>query len=277
MLVARADQEHSLNAICAAYLRATNPSSASVGRAILQARYYDGSKGQFLSEDPTFWGTQQNLKDPQSLNSYSYGNGNPITNSDPKGLIAAKLGGQYTIPGWGLTGSAGISFDQYGVDYYYGAGLALGGGGSATAQVSTETLSHTYSVSTSVFGGIGTFLNAEVSRGMTYYPYSLRKPEQFDEMAVGVGAQLSVGGIAEVSGPLLKWGQRKNVPMQSPLAQPLMVSKLNLVNTRTQNNNNVNTARQGSGASQLTQAQVLSNLQSALVQLNAVLSTYQSK
>jgi RHS repeat-associated protein len=59
----------------------------------LQARYYDGSKGQFLSEDPVFWGDpkQQNLRDPQSLNSYLYGNGNPIVNSDPTGNCAGPL------------------------------------------------------------------------------------------------------------------------------------------------------------------------------------------
>jgi RHS repeat-associated protein len=53
----------------------------------LQARYYDGSKGEFLSEDPVFLGDprQQNLTDPQSLNSYSYANDNPITKSDPTG------------------------------------------------------------------------------------------------------------------------------------------------------------------------------------------------
>jgi RHS repeat-associated protein len=60
---------------------------AGVVHALLQARYYDGSKGGFLSEDPMFLGDpkQQNLKDPQSLNSYSYANDNPITKSDPSG------------------------------------------------------------------------------------------------------------------------------------------------------------------------------------------------
>ena len=60
---------------------------AGVVHALLQARYYDGSKGQFLSEDPVFLGEpkQQVLTDPQSLNSYSYANDNPITKSDPTG------------------------------------------------------------------------------------------------------------------------------------------------------------------------------------------------
>jgi len=57
----------------------------------LQARYYDSSKGEFLSEDPTFLGdpAQQTLSDPQSLNSYSYANDNPIRLSDPSGKDAA--------------------------------------------------------------------------------------------------------------------------------------------------------------------------------------------
>src|SRR6266478_5599755 len=60
---------------------------AGVVHALLQARYYDGSKGGFLSEDPVFWGDpkSQMLTDPQSLNSYSYAGDNPITRSDPTG------------------------------------------------------------------------------------------------------------------------------------------------------------------------------------------------
>lgn len=54
----------------------------------LQARYEDGAKGRFLSEDPVFLGdpAKQNLANPQTLNSYAYGNGNPIRYSDPSGL-----------------------------------------------------------------------------------------------------------------------------------------------------------------------------------------------
>ena len=37
-----------------------------------------------MSEDPTFW-SKQNLTDPQSMNSYSYANDNPIVKSDPSG------------------------------------------------------------------------------------------------------------------------------------------------------------------------------------------------
>jgi RHS repeat-associated protein len=53
----------------------------------LNARYYNGSQGQFISEDPMFWGvpSRQNISDPQSLNAYSYSGDNPIIKSDPTG------------------------------------------------------------------------------------------------------------------------------------------------------------------------------------------------
>jgi RHS repeat-associated protein len=56
----------------------------------LNARYYQSTRGQFLSEDPVFWENpkMQNMMNPQSLNSYAYANGNPITTKDPLGLWA---------------------------------------------------------------------------------------------------------------------------------------------------------------------------------------------
>lgn len=58
----------------------------------LNARYYDPARGQFISQDPVFW-SKQNIANPQSLNSYSYANDNPINKSDPDGLAAATLQG----------------------------------------------------------------------------------------------------------------------------------------------------------------------------------------
>lgn len=57
----------------------------------LNARYYEGKRGQFLSQDPVFWEIGQTkdgkniLTNPQAMNSYSYANNNPIGNSDPTG------------------------------------------------------------------------------------------------------------------------------------------------------------------------------------------------
>jgi RHS repeat-associated protein len=43
------------------------------GLSYLNARYYSSDRGQFISQDPMFWG-KQNLTNPQSFNSYSYAN-----------------------------------------------------------------------------------------------------------------------------------------------------------------------------------------------------------
>src|ERR1700751_1279811 len=65
---------------------------AASALSYLNARYYDGSRGQFLSEDPVFLGSPsgQNLVDPQSLNTYSYSDDNPITNKDPNGTASTQ-------------------------------------------------------------------------------------------------------------------------------------------------------------------------------------------
>src|ERR1700674_240036 len=101
-LTAELDCEQSLTARSHAFLASSRASTnqveidAAVVHALLQARYYDGSKGEFLSEDPTFLavgtpklaeilnrvnGTpnrdeqaalQQFLGDPQLMNSSGY-------------------------------------------------------------------------------------------------------------------------------------------------------------------------------------------------------------
>jgi RHS repeat-associated protein len=63
---------------------------AQTSLSYLNARYYNPVQGQFLSEDPVFWNSRQNLADPQSLNVYSYANDNPINRSDPSGLASIK-------------------------------------------------------------------------------------------------------------------------------------------------------------------------------------------
>ena len=64
----------------------------------LNARYYQGSRGQFMSQDPVFLGIGSGgqdkrskqqlgalLSDPQLLNAYSYSRNNPLSLSDPSG------------------------------------------------------------------------------------------------------------------------------------------------------------------------------------------------
>src|SRR6516165_3177944 len=65
--------------------------SDDAGLSYLQHRYYSPAQGQFISQDPVFWSQEQNLRDPQSLNSYSYAQDNPITSNDPDGKQTAPL------------------------------------------------------------------------------------------------------------------------------------------------------------------------------------------
>jgi RHS repeat-associated protein len=72
------------------------------GLSYLNARYFSSRQGQFITQDPVFLALgnpnqlkqvsqqdqQQFLSDPQQLNSYSYGDDNPITRKDPDGRDA---------------------------------------------------------------------------------------------------------------------------------------------------------------------------------------------
>jgi hypothetical protein len=75
---------------------------AGVVHALLNSRYYDSSRGQFVSEDPVFRALGNNdqvkqltqretaafLADPQQMNSYGYGRDNPVLIRDPNGLAS---------------------------------------------------------------------------------------------------------------------------------------------------------------------------------------------
>ena len=100
----------------------------SVVRAFLNARYYNGTPGQFLSEDPVFLGDpkSQVLTDPQSLNSYSYANDNPIVKSDPSGKIA----GVDDTAGFLVGGTAGFGL-QAAQSYVTGQPLTWGSAAGA--------------------------------------------------------------------------------------------------------------------------------------------------
>jgi RHS repeat-associated protein len=72
----------------------------ATGLNYLNARYYHSTIGRFISQDPMFWGLPAELlADPQQQNSYSYARNNPITMSDPSGLVVL------TLSGTDLTGS----------------------------------------------------------------------------------------------------------------------------------------------------------------------------
>ncbi|MBI4118579.1 MAG: RHS repeat-associated core domain-containing protein [Parcubacteria group bacterium] len=112
----------------------------------LNSRYYRSLQGQFLSQDPIFWGNpaNQNLENPQSLNSYSYGENNPINKSDPTGKCPQCIIGA----GAGMLG-------QYGYDVYNNISA---NGFSASAFYSGLSSPETYAVRAiqgAIVGGTG--------------------------------------------------------------------------------------------------------------------------
>jgi RHS repeat-associated protein len=124
------------------------------GLSYLNARYYNPAQGQFLSEDPVFIAlgnqnqtqqlTQQNqrslLGNPQQLNSYSYAQDNPITKEDPSGKYG-EISGAVVIPGRSF--SAGLRFDENGVDFFMGGGVGFGfSGGVELAWAPGQALLH---------------------------------------------------------------------------------------------------------------------------------------
>ncbi|MEN9390690.1 MAG: hypothetical protein RLZZ283_790, partial [Candidatus Parcubacteria bacterium] len=62
----------------------------------LNARYYNGTRGQFMSQDRLFWAPPDQYRtDPQQMNSYSYARNNPIRMKDSSGLLTIFIPGTW--------------------------------------------------------------------------------------------------------------------------------------------------------------------------------------
>lgn len=106
----------------------------------LNARYYDGDRGQFTGQDPVFWEVGQTedgktiLQNPQAQNSYSYAQNNPLVNKDPSGRLAIGLGWNGTVGTPGLYGGAStygvLTVHPYPFNIEVGIISSTGGGGS---------------------------------------------------------------------------------------------------------------------------------------------------
>ncbi|WP_189129998.1 polymorphic toxin-type HINT domain-containing protein [Wenjunlia tyrosinilytica] len=62
----------------------------TTGLTHLGAREYDPSMGRFVSVDPVM-----DLSDPQQINGYTYGNNNPLSFSDPSGMMFPECSGSW--------------------------------------------------------------------------------------------------------------------------------------------------------------------------------------
>lgn len=68
---------------------------AAIGLTQVGARYLDTALGRFISVDPVM-----DLADPQQWNAYAYSNNNPVTWSDPTGLLYSPRGDWARGPRW---------------------------------------------------------------------------------------------------------------------------------------------------------------------------------
>jgi RHS repeat-associated protein len=157
---------------------------AQTGLNYFNARFYDGNRGQFLSQDPVFLalGTPQSealfqqrtaylLSDPQQLGAYSYSRDNPIVHKDPSGN-AFGVDDAAGFFGGGLVGAVsyvGVSAAS-GNQLTWGglSGSFLTGGIIGSGLVNTpETLGVSNAVSASVTTGlIGGFYGDALKQGI---------------------------------------------------------------------------------------------------------------
>jgi RHS repeat-associated protein len=188
----------------------------------LQTRYYDSSRGQFLTQDPVFLGDPraQNLSDPQSLNAYSYAEDNPTTKKDPNGdysivaiayaaifLAVAVLALSYGSPSASHGGSGGSSVagnalraaDQVLNATGQGTGKAIAATTIGIASIFGASPSATYQT-TPIFGGIG-------GTAVTT-PYSIDSPYA---VTPTTGQQTSIINFAQ-GGKDQALGKPKTVP-----------------------------------------------------------------
>lgn len=173
------------------------------GLNYLNARYYNSSIGRFTSEDPQFWGNQ-NLTDPQSLNSYSYGSNNPITMSDPTGQFSIQQAGMFAL------GFANAYFnDNLGGfrrgnsnDFYYTAGQSYGDK-TAMAQGAAEISA---AINAGIISNVGGAVFALPTGGL-----SLGSALAIDSLAAG--AALHGGSVSAIAGynfSKMKGGKENN-------------------------------------------------------------------
>ncbi|MCO6007030.1 polymorphic toxin type 43 domain-containing protein [Actinoallomurus purpureus] len=108
------------------------PQDTTTGLTDIGARWYDPSTSRFASIDPVF-----NPASPQEQNGYTYAASNPVTSSDPTGLMVPCSTG---AGGCGKTGYMGGSptpssycdtHDCQGPPSYQGSGGGRGGGGGS--------------------------------------------------------------------------------------------------------------------------------------------------
>ncbi len=126
---------------------------------LMNARYYEGPRGQFISQDPTFLAMgdvreftkhtplsqEIYLRDPQRFNSYSYAGNNPIKNKDPEGKDYIEVNGSLVKGIRQLNAGLKIDLSKGRVDLSYGGGRGFGLSGDVSAMYNFGDLPDSYS------------------------------------------------------------------------------------------------------------------------------------
>jgi RHS repeat-associated protein len=209
---------------------------SATGLDYAQARYYDNSRGQFVSQDPSFLAVgdpskiqditsisqQAFLADPQQMNSYSWGRDNPITLKDPAGRYW-EISGNIMIPGRSF--SAGIQIDKYGIVGFMGGGVAYGGGGGVeVAWAPGESVPHQRVASINVSAELADVYGGRISKNISSYSAdaggSIPVGGPSVAFVFGFGGGISVG--PQLSGPLpyLTWGKPPIIDSQQNNGAP---------------------------------------------------------
>lgn len=105
------------------------------------ARYYYGTNGKFISQDPLFINAGFNLKDPQGMNSYAYARNNPLKYYDPNGkwfkdfLLGRQSWSSFSVE---VGDAANYLYDNSGawqtaMDHPYATGAVVGVAGGLAA------------------------------------------------------------------------------------------------------------------------------------------------
>lgn len=174
----------------------------------LNARYYEGSRGQFLSQDPVFWelGLSQDgqaaLRNPQVQNSYSYAINNPMTYRDPEGRYF-QLSGSIVAGGRAL--SAGLRFDSGGINVFFGGGVGVGmQGGFQAGWAPNQSLSRSREVAATISASAANGYGVEVGSDIATLNTATREvsgPKAYGALVTGGG--ISASFQEEVSQPLV--------------------------------------------------------------------------